>query len=115
MQSRLATSIVSQRRRITRKLSTLASAVVEGVDKALRYQMLANCSERELLPLRVTHQDLPRFVMFDGYERAEIARTEMERSLGRMMPFSAFGLALSVALAPFLRPEDVAVMAQFLG
>jgi hypothetical protein len=123
MQSRLIGSTVSRRRRISSKLSMLLSAVAEGFDKARRYQSLSSCTERELAALRVTYQDLPRFVMFGGYDRAvhgvgmarAIARTDNERSFSWTMSFSAFGLASSLATAPLLRPEDVAIMAQFLG
>ena len=45
-------------------LSLLASAFAEGFSKAQRYQTLASRSEHELAALSVTHQDLPRFVMF---------------------------------------------------
>ena len=45
-------------------LFLLASAFAEGFSKAQRYQTLASRSEQELAALSVTHQDLPRFVMF---------------------------------------------------
>jgi hypothetical protein len=45
-------------------LFLLASAFAEGFAKAQQYQTLASCSEHELAALSVTHQDLPRFVMF---------------------------------------------------
>jgi hypothetical protein len=45
-------------------LFLLASAFAEGFTKAQRYQLLASCSKHELAALRLTHQDLPRFVMF---------------------------------------------------
>lgn len=45
-------------------LLLLASAFAEGFAKAQRYQALANRSQHELAALSVTHQDLPRYVMF---------------------------------------------------
>jgi hypothetical protein len=45
-------------------LLAVLSGVGEGFAKARRYQTLIDCRQSELAALRVTQQDLPRFVMF---------------------------------------------------
>jgi hypothetical protein len=45
-------------------LMAVLSGIGEGFAKARKYQTLIDCRQSELAALRVTHRDLPRFVMF---------------------------------------------------
>jgi hypothetical protein len=60
----LTDSLASQRRGTPNVLSLFLAGLKEGFAKALEYQMLVDCSAQELATIRLTHQDLPRFVMF---------------------------------------------------
>jgi hypothetical protein len=64
MRSMLTGSVASQHRGTPNVLSLFMVGLKEGFAKALQYQRLVDCSARELATIRVTHQDLPRFVMF---------------------------------------------------